>query len=277
MAEERKIMAEPSKLPFMNGVVTQAEYPLRIPSRPENPIRLDIDDLERVSRFKKLYGGCLCDALFINGIVNTVVSHDIKPLRGHDILAGRAIPVKWHSLAPEINLTKEQYDARQALWEKERTPQKKMHEAVKPGSVLVFDNGGDTQAAIFGEMSCTMARAHGCVGVVNNGFTRDCQYILKMENFPYYTRGTTPNAYGGWRVVAVNEPIYLPGHLTHYVIVNPGDFIFGDDDGLQIIPEPYVDSVLLKAEEILSFENEERRMIADGLPIEDVYKKFGDL
>ena len=98
-----------------------------------------------------------------------------------------------------------------------------------------------------------------------------------MENFPYYTRGTTPNAYGGWRVVAVNEPIYLPGHLTHYVIVNPGDFIFGDDDGLQIIPEPYVDSVLLKAEEILSFENEERRMIADGLPIEDVYKKFGDL
>ncbi|QTQ15044.1 hypothetical protein HRQ91_11555 [Treponema parvum] len=73
------------------------------------------------------------------------------------------------------------------------------------------------------------------------------------------------------------EPIYLPGHLTHYVIVNPGDFIFGDDDGLQIIPEPYVDSVLLKAEEILSFENEERKMIADGLPIEEVYKKFGDL
>lgn len=277
MAEEKKVLTEPSKLPFM-GEVTQQEYPLRIPKRPENPVHLDIDDLERVARFKKLYGGCLCDALFINGIVNTVVSHDIKPLRAHDILAGRVVPIKWHSLAPETHLTKEEYDARQAKWDKEGTPQKMMHTAVKPGSVLVFDNGGDTQAALFGEMSCTLARSRGCVGIVNNGFTRDCQYILKMgEDFPYYTRGTTPNAYGGWRVIAVNEPIYLPGHLTHYVIVNPGDFIFGDDDGLQIIPEPYVDSVLLKAEEILSFENEERRLIAEGMPIEEVYKKFGDL
>lgn len=277
MTNEKQVMAEPSKLPFYNGGVTQAEYPLRIPARPENPVRLDISDIERVARYRKLYGGCLSDALFINGIVNTVVSHDLKPLREHDILAGRAVPIKWHSLAPEIHLTKEQYEARQTLWEKEGTPQKKMHSAVKPGSVLVFDNGGDTQAALFGEMSCTLARSHGCVGIVNNGLTRDCQYILKMGSFPYYTRGTTPNAYGGWRVIGVNEPIYLPGHLTHYVIVNPGDFIFGDDDGLQVIPEPYVDSVLLKAEEILGFENQERKMIADGLPIEEVYKKFGDL
>ncbi|MCY1152860.1 MAG: hypothetical protein OWP43_10645, partial [Sphaerochaetaceae bacterium] len=79
------------------------------------------------------------------------------------------------------------------------------------------------------------------------------------------------------RVLDVNIPVYLPGHLKHYVIVNPGDFIFGDDDGLQVIPEPYVDNVLLKAEEIFAFEEEERALIANGLPIEEVYKRFGDL
>ena len=45
---------------------------------------------------------------------------------------------------------------RAAKWETEGSPQKKMHQVVFPGSVRVFDNGGDTQAAIFGEMSCNL-------------------------------------------------------------------------------------------------------------------------
>ena len=63
-----------------------------------------------------------------------------------------------------------------------------------------------------------------------------------------------------------------------YVVINPGDFIFGDSDGLQVIPKDYVDEVLLKVEEIFTFEEErERDLIANGMPIDDVYKRFGDL
>jgi len=124
-------------------------------------------------------------------------------------------------------LSKEEYEARKAKWDVEGSPQKKMHTAAFPGCVFVFDTGGDTQAAVFGEMSCNLAKSRGCVGVVNSGMTRDSKYILRLEDFPYYTRGTTPNAYGGWRVIDVNVPIYMPGHLRHYVIVNPGDFILG--------------------------------------------------
>jgi len=276
-SDSNAVYTEPSKLPFFDSEITMMEYPVRIPPKPQNPRHLEITDQERIERFKKLYGGCLNDALYLKGVVNTVVHHSIQPLRAHDVIAGRALPVKWHSLAPEVHLSKEEFEARTAKWKEEGSPQKKMHMSIFPGCVLVFDNGGDEQAAIFGEMSCNLARSRGCVGVVNAGMTRDSKYVLHLEDFPYFTKGTTPNAYGGWRVMDVNVPIYLPGHLTHYVIVNPGDFIFGDDDGLQIIPEPYVDEVLLKAEEIFAFEEEERRQIREGMPIDQVYTEFGDL
>jgi regulator of RNase E activity RraA len=101
--------------------------------------------------------------------------------------------------------------------------------------------------------------------------------IYSLGDFPYFTRGTTPNAYGGWRILDVNVPIYMPGHMRHYVIVNPGDFIFGDDDGLQVIPKDYVDHVLLIAEAIYAQEIEQRDIIRDGASLDDVYKYFGDL
>lgn len=277
MNEAKRIVPE-LRLPFYQGTdISQAEYPIRVPARPEKPRMLEITDLERIERFKKLYGGPVADALFINGVVDTVLSHDIKPLDAHSVIAGRCLPVKWHSLAPETHLTAEEFNARHKLWEEEGSPQKKMHLAAFPGCVFVFDTGGDMQAAVFGEMSCNLAKSRGCVGIVNSGMTRDCRYVRKIPDFPYFTRGTTPNAYGGWRVIDVNVPIYIPGHLRHYVMVCPGDFVFGDDDGLQIIPRDVVDEVLLKAEEIFSFEEEERRQIAGGMPIDQVYKEFGDL
>jgi len=262
---------------FIDTDISQEEYPFVIPPRPENPRQLDIDDMERVRRYKRLYGGCLGDAMWLTGIVDTVLSHELKSLREHDIIAGRCLPVKWHSLAPETQMTEEEKDARFLRWQKEGSPQKRMMQSVFPGCVLVFDTGNDLQAAQFGEMSCNLARSRGCVGVVNSGRTRDTRYIFKLGDFPYFSRGTTPNSYGGWRVIDVNVPIHIKGHLRHYVVVNPGDFIFGDDDGLQIIPKEYVDEVLIRAEEILDFENAEREAIRKGMPIDEVYDTYGDL
>jgi regulator of RNase E activity RraA len=113
--------------------------------------------------------------------------------------------------------------------------------------------------------------------VINTGNTRDTRYIYNLENFSYFTRGTTPNAYGGWRVIEVNVPVYVRGHIRHFVAVNPGDFVFGDDDGLQIIPEPYVDEVLLKGEEIFAFEEKEREAIRKELTLDQVYEMYGEL
>lgn len=240
---------------------------------------LDISDLERMERFKRAgYGGSVSDALWALGVTDTVLSDRFKPLRQGMQLVGRALPVKLHSQVdpdPELKAAMEQ------RWEQEGGhPQKRMMRRVadsEDGSILCFDCGGDLQPAHFGEMSCQLAYAHGCRGMLIAGNCRDTQYVLKMDDFPVFSFGTRPNAFGGWLVLEVDVPIYLPGHITHYVTVRPGDFIFGDNDGVQLIPADLVDEVLLRVEETFETENEERRQLAAGMPIDEVYRVYGVL
>lgn len=242
---------------------------------------LDITDLERISRFRRAgYGGCVSDALYTLGVRDTIFSSEFKPLRQGMQLVGRALPIKLHTLVP-VELSPEEQKAQEAKWEAEGGhPQKRMMRTLAsrpPGSVLCFDCGGDFQPAHFGEMSCQLAYAHGCRGMLLAGNCRDTQYVLKMPDFPMYSFGTRPNWYGGWIITEVNEPIFLPGHLTHYVRVMPGDYIFGDNDGVQLIPRDLVDEVLLRVEKTFEKENEEREALAAGMPIDEVYSKFGVL
>ncbi len=242
---------------------------------------LNITDLERIERFRRAgYGGSVSDALAGLGVRDTVFSERFKPLRQGMQLVGRALPIKLHSLV-EGGLTPEQQKAQQKKWEAEGGhPQKRMMRTVdelEDGTVLCFDCGGDMQPAHFGEMSCQLAYAHGCRGMLIAGNCRDTQYVLKMPDFPMFTFGTRPNAFGGWVITDVNLPIYLPGHLTHYVKVMPGDFIFGDNDGVQLIPKDLVDEVLLRVEATFEKENDEREKLAAGMPIDEVYRVFGVL
>jgi 4-hydroxy-4-methyl-2-oxoglutarate aldolase len=244
------------------------------------PRTLPITDLERIARFRRAgYGGSVSDALAGLGVKDTVFSDRFKPLRQGMQLVGRALPVKLHSLVQP--LTPEQRREMEAEWEaRGGHPQKRMMRAVadsEDGCILCFDCGGDMQPAHFGEMSCQLAYSHGCRGMLLAGNCRDTQYVLKMEDFPLFSFGTRPNAFGGWIITEVNQPIYLPGHLTHYVAVRPGDFIFGDNDGVQLIPSGLVDEVLLRVEATFEKENEERELIAGGMSVDEVYQVFGVL
>jgi len=241
---------------------------------------LDITDTERIARFRKAgYGGAVSDA--VSGhTLTSVFSHRFKPLRQGMQLVGRAVPIKLHSVAPREE-TPEQREAREKQFEAEGGhPQKRMMRLVdelEDGTVLCFDCGGDMQPAQFGEMSCQLACAHGCRGMLIAGNCRDTQYVLKMKDFPMFTFGTTPNAFGGWIIIEINKPIYLPGHMTHYVKVSPGDFIFGDNDGVQLIPKDVVDEVLLGVEKIHERESKQRKELAKGMPIDEVYREYGVL
>jgi 4-hydroxy-4-methyl-2-oxoglutarate aldolase len=243
--------------------------------------RLEISDLERIARFRRAgYGGSVSDALWSLGVKTTVFSSRFTPLRQGMQLAGRALPIKLHSLV-ERELSPDEARAQNEKWEAEGGhPQKRMMQtiaALEDGTVLCFDCGGDLQPAHFGEMSCQLAYAHGCRGMLLAGNCRDTQYVLKMPDFPLFSFGTRPNAFGGWIIIEVNQPIYLPGHLTHYVPVMPGDFIFGDNDGVQLIPRDLVDEVLLRVEATFEKENEEREQLAAGMPIDEVYRLYGVL
>src|SRR5262245_8331598 len=212
---------------------TMAEAPA-----PQEIRKLDISDIERIERFRRAgYGGSVSDALYTVGVRDSLLSAQFKPLRQGMQLVGRAIPIKAHSQVDLLDFPEEKRK-QEARWEAEGGhPQKRMMRCVaesNPGSVLVFDCGGDMQTAYFGEMSCQVAYAHGCRGMLIAGNCRDTQYVLKMADFPMFTFGTRPNAFGGWSLLDVNVPVFVPGHLTHYVRVAPGDFIFGDNDGVQL-------------------------------------------
>lgn len=243
--------------------------------------QLPITDLERIQRFRAAgYGGSVSDALASLGVRDTIFSARFTPLRQGIQLVGRAVPIKLHSMV-ELALTPEEKEVQQKKWEAEGGhPQKRMMETIaasEDGTVLCFDCGGDMQPAHFGEMSCQLAYAHGCRGMLLAGNCRDTQYVLKMPDFPIFCFGTRPNAFGGWSITDVNKPIYLPGHLTHYVRVTPGDFIFGDTDGVQLIPKDLVDEVLLRVEATFEKENEEREKLAAGMTVDEVYRLYGIL
>lgn len=246
----------------------------------DEPRQLDISDLERVERFKEAgYGGSVADALHDVGVRRTVFDQDFFAVKRGETLAGRALPVKLHTYPK----TDEVEDYLERKWEEELDgvhPQKEMMRTVEDkedGSILCFDTGGDMQPAHFGEMSCTLAKAHGARGMLCAGNVRDTRYIAELEDFPVYTLGTVPNWHGGWEIIEIEQPIHVPGHLSHYVTVRPNDFVFGDFDGVQLIPREVVDEVLLQVEDIFEEENDEREKIADGMDIDEVYEEYGVL
>jgi len=243
--------------------------------------RLPISDTERIARFRRAgYGGNVSDALASLGVTDSVFSAEFAALVPGMQLVGRALPIKLHSLADQ-GLTPQERTEQEERWEREGGhPQKRMMRRIDErddGTILCFDCGGDRQPAHFGEMSCQLAYAHGCRGMLLAGNCRDTQYVLQMPDFPVYSFGTRPNAFGGWIITDVDKPIYLPGHLTHYVRVTAQDFIFGDRDGVQLIPGDLVDEVLLRVEATFEKENREREQIAAGMSIDEVYEAFGVL
>jgi regulator of RNase E activity RraA len=246
------------------------------PSNADAPARhLDVNDLERVERFRVAgYGGSVSDALDSVGVRGTMFSDAFTPLTPGNLLVGRAITVKIHTQVGGMEAVGSADDDRA------NHPQRRMMQAVadaEDGSVLCFDCGGDKQPAHFGEMSCQLAYAHGCRGLLLAGQCRDTRYVAAMDDFAVYCFGTRPNYYGGWSITEVNQPIYLPGHLTHYVQVTPGDFVFADGDGAQLIPSDLVDEVLLRVETTFANENAERDQIAAGMSIDEVYRTYGVL
>ena len=243
--------------------------------------QLQITDLERIARFRRAgYGGSISDALNHLGVRDTIFASNFIALRQGMQLVGRALPIKLHSEV-ELKRTPEERASLEKKWAEEGGhPQKRMMKAIEEqedGTILCFDCGGDMQPAHFGEMSCQLAYSHGCRGMLLAGNCRDTQYVLKMPDFPIFSFGTRPNAFGGWIITEVNQPIYLPGHMTHYVKVMPGDFIFGDNDGVQLIPQAMVDEVLLQIEATFEKENLEREQLAKGMSVDEVYTIFGVL
>lgn len=107
-----------------------------------------------------------------------------------------------------------------------------------PGEVLVIDAGGDLTNSLMGELMLSYAIKRGLAGVVINGAIRDLGWI-KERDFPVFAAGVTHRGPYKDGPGEINFPICIDGNL-----VNPGDLILGDEDGVLSVACDEVESVL---------------------------------
>lgn len=145
-------------------------------------------------------------------------------------------------------------------------------DATVPGKVLVVGADAGSRSALFGGLLATAVRAAGGEGVVVDGYARDVHEIRAI-GLPTMVRGFRPlDSYGRDEVVEISTPVTIGGVLIHR-----GDLIFGDADGLVVVPSEAEAEVLEKAFAKVDAEGVMRSALAGGMSVSDAFARFGVL
>jgi 4-hydroxy-4-methyl-2-oxoglutarate aldolase len=212
--------------------------------------------IEWADRLGKLYSCVVADVLDKLGYRYQSLAPNIRPLWPQAKVAGFA-------------LTVQTVPARDVVPAKPYEGELIAVDSLKDGDVLVVSK---SKWSFWGELLSTAAKFRKCRGVVLDGPTRDSQAIQEM-GFPVFVDGCHPaDSLGRMDVVTHNVPIECGG-----VLVNPGDLILGDHDGIVVVPHIVAEQTLKLAEEKVSGENLVRKALANGMTTQEAFAKFGIL
>ncbi|MBP5698959.1 MAG: RraA family protein [Alphaproteobacteria bacterium] len=218
---------------------------------------------ELVERYKKLYAGVIYDTLTFDLKVrkNFLVDMSVKPCYPfRDVLFGPAFTCKGEKVQDVEHI--------------DDTIRLKMFQRFYEGCVQVISSGGYRDVAEFGDISGKIARKFGAVGAVVDAPTRDVR-LIEDDGFKLFCMGAQcTDAYGKWQITEYEVPIIYPG-IHGVVEINPGDFIFGDPDGILVIQKDIVYDVLSGAEKRLEKENIVREEIYRTNDIVDLNNRVG--
>lgn len=147
---------------------------------------------------------------------------------------------------------------------------KTLHEEIYntgAGDIIIIDADGDTESASWGGNMSIAAKLNNLGGAIVDGAARDWQEIVEM-GFPIFSKSFIPSA--GKRLVTIerNVPVICGG-----IMVSPGDFILGDDDGVVVIPKNRIEEILSLAEKIEYTERKIMEYLKDGYKLPEAVKK----
>ncbi len=213
----------------------------------------ELFDLVRTSMYTAVVG----DILDTLECYHQFLPQPIQPLEESMVVVGRAMPVL------QMDVFGEQDQPYGLLT--------RALDDLRAGEVYVA-TGGSMRSASWGELMTAAARSRGAVGAVVDAYHRDTPMVL-AQSFPVFSRGRYAQDSGPrTKVVDYRSPIEIDG-----VWISPGDLVFGDLDGVVIVPRRHEEEVIEKALEKASRENEVRKDIEGGMSATDAFTKYGIL
>jgi RraA family protein len=127
-----------------------------------------------------------------------------------------------------------------------------------PGDVIVVDGGGDLTNSLMGELMVAHAKVRGLAGIVLYGAVRDVAAI-RAGSWPVYAAGVSHRGPYKDGPGEINVPIAIEG-----MVVEPGDLILGDEDGLLCVPYAETETVYEVASKKHAFEEKKMRAVLEG-------------
>ena len=197
------------------------------------------------------------------GFQNQFLTPKIKPLRDDMIVIGRAMPVL------ETDTLDNTSTSSNAMLKKPFGLMLEALDQLKENEIYLC-TGGTPSYALWGELMSTRALQCGASGAVLNGYSRDTLGILKL-NFPTFSYGTyAQDQAPRGKVIDFRVPVKIDN-----VAISPGDIIFGDIDGVCIIPQEIDKKVVELALEKVKGENLVRKSIEAGMSSVEAFNKYG--
>jgi regulator of RNase E activity RraA len=219
---------------------------------------MSAENLDEVRR--TLFTSLLSDCLDAVGVMDQALPARVRPLDEVSVMVGRARTAAFMEVY--------HHEAGSNPYELEIA----LIDSLQPGEVPVFACSNPARVAPWGELLTTAARVRGAAGALMDGCTRDVKAIRAM-GFPVFHGGIAPlDSKGRGRIMALDVPIACAG-----VKVASGDLVFGDADGVVVIPKRVEAEVLRLAFEKAAGEKSTLRDLQRGDRLADVFARYGIL
>ena len=213
---------------------------------------------------KELFTALVGDVMDKMGYLHQFLSPNVKPVRKDMVVIGRAMPVIEADVFNESPAK-----TNNTLMKKPFGLMFEALDSLKTNEVYIC-SGASPRYALWGGLMSTRAIQLGAAGAVVEGYSRDTDEIEKL-NFPTFSLGTYAQDQGPrGKVIDYNVPIEFNG-----IQLNPGDIVYGDRDGVLIVPQKIEKAVFEGAIEKARGEQQVKKALENGMSTVDAFNKYG--
>ena len=227
-----------------------------------NPLWTNDEGLFTLAR-KELFTAVVGDVMDKLNLRRQFLPPQIQPLDRRMVAIGRALTVLEADFFEELSVGHSSISAKQFGLMLEALDDLKANE-------IYVCTGASPRYALWGELMSIRAQRCGAAGAVVDGYSRDTHGILEL-GFPTFSYG--PYAQDGGprgKVVDFRVPIEIEGAR-----IQPGDIIFGDVDGVCVVPKAAEEEVFVRALEKARGEKKVRKAIEEGMSATEAFRTFG--